>query len=366
MGRKYLIPTIFGVCYVLLLQPCCQQNTFATAEPKTTPQITVPSAAPAEVQDLPANRKGPQITFEKLVYDFGSVGANTKNACEFNFTNTGDDLLKITEVSKTCGCTPYTLDKKEYAPGESGTLKVTYNVGRHPGSTEKHIYVSSNDNANPKIQLTVKANASLKVDYEPRTLNLSLKNENAACPQITIKNLDNQPFALKSFKSTNDTITADYNESEKKTIFVLQPKVDMAKLHKTTSGRIDIALTHPTVDKITIPFTVLQEFDISPAKIIILKAEPEKPLTREIWVISNYNEDFEIESVSTQSNIIKVLTREKIGNRYKFELEITPPLPEANQRVFKDTLFVNIKGGQKLELPCTGFYLKTPAKSQGR
>ncbi len=364
MGRKYLFPTIFGVCYVLLLQPGCQQNAVATEESQTTPQATAPTAAPAKVQDLSAGRKGPQITFEKLVYDFGNVGINSKNTCDFNFTNTGDDLLIITEVSKTCGCTPYTLQKKEYAPGESGTLKVGYNAGKRPDSIEKHLYVSSNDKTNPKIQLTVKANVSLKVDYKPRILNLSLKN--AACPQITIKSLDNQPFAIKSFISTNDLITADYNEPEKKTTFVLQPKVDMAKLSKTPSGHVDITLTNTPAGGITIPFTVLQKFSISPEKIIILKAEPAKPLTREIWVLSNYNEDFDIDSVSSQNNIMTVPNREKIGNRYKLELKITPPPPQANQKVFKDIFFVNIKGGQKLQLPCIGFYLKTPAKPQSQ
>jgi hypothetical protein len=34
--------------------------------------------------------------------------------------------------------------------------------------------------------------------------------------------------------------------------------------------------------------------------------------------------------------------------------------------MFKDTFFVNIKGGQKLQLPCTGFYLKTPQQPQSQ
>lgn len=366
MGRKYLIPTIFGLCCVLLFQPGCQQDTVIAAEPETTPQATVPTSTPTKAQGSPADGKGPQITFEKLVHDFGSIGTKTKNTCEFNFTNTGDDLLKITKVSKTCGCTPYTLAKKEYAPGESGTLKVRYNVGNRTGSTNKYIYVSSNDKTNPEIKLTIKAKIGLNIDYEPRKLDLSPRDEIAACPQITIKSLDNRPFAIKSFKSTDNLIAVDYNESEKKTNFVLQPKVDMEKLHKILSGRIDIALTHPKLDKITIPFDVLQEFSISPPRIIVLKAEPQKPLTREIWVLSNYNEDFEIESVSIQNNIMTVLNREKIGNRYKFELEITPPPPKVKQKMFRDTFFINIKGGWKLKLPCNGFYLKTPAESQGQ
>jgi len=312
MARKYLILTIFGLCCVLLFQPGCQQPSDAVAEPKTTPQATVPTPTPTKVQDISADRKGPQITFEKLVHDFGSVGANTRNTYKFNFTNTGDKLLKIREVKPSCpSCTTTRLSRKECAPGESGTLKVSYDVGKRPGPTKKYVYVSSNDKANPKIKLTVEADIALKVDYEPRILNLSLRDENAACPQITIKSLDNQPFAIKSFKSTNDLITADYNESEEKTNFVFQPKVGMEKLRKTRRGRIDIALTHPQLGNITIPFNVLPEFSISPPRLILLKAEPQKPLTREIW-------------------------------------------------------FVNIKGGRKLKLTCTGFYQKTPAEPQGR
>ena len=138
-----MILTIFGLGCVLLFQPGCQQHPGAAAKPKTVPEATVPTPALTKTQGVSVDKKGPQITFEKLVHDFGSVGANTKNACEFNFTNTGDGLLKITKVSKTCGCTPYTLAKKEYAPGESGALKVRYNAGKRPGSTKKYIYVGT-------------------------------------------------------------------------------------------------------------------------------------------------------------------------------------------------------------------------------
>jgi hypothetical protein len=364
MGHKYLISMISGFCFVLLFQLACQQGSIAAAEPETSPQAAVPAPVPTKAQDSSADRKGPQITFEKLVHNFGSIGAGTKNTCEFNFTNTGDKLLKITKVSKTCGCTPYTLDKKEYAPGESGVLKVSYKAGSRPGSTEKHIYVSSNDKTNPKIKLTIKADITLKIDYEPQRLSLLLRDENAACPQITIKSTDGQPFAIKSFKSTSNLITADYNESEEKTNFVLQPKVDMGKLRRIDHGHINITLTHPKINEITIPFTVLQKFRISPPRLILLKAEPQKPLTRQVWVLSNYNEDFEVESVSTKNDIIKVLSKEKVGNRYKFELEITPPPPNANQKTFKDILSINIKGGRKLKLPCNGFYQQTSAKPQ--
>lgn len=71
----------------------------------------------------------PRISFEKTVCDLGDVGQGTKNSCEFKFTNTGRGLLKIGNISRTCGCTVFQLDKKEYTPNETGTIKVIYTAG---------------------------------------------------------------------------------------------------------------------------------------------------------------------------------------------------------------------------------------------
>ena len=86
----------------------------------------------------------PKLSFEQTVYDLGQVGLGTKNMCEFKFTNTGQTPLIITDVRSTCGCTVFKLDKREYTPNESGTIRPTYSAPRTPTITAKHIYVSSN------------------------------------------------------------------------------------------------------------------------------------------------------------------------------------------------------------------------------
>ena len=70
-----------------------------------------------------AERILPRISFEKTVYDLGNVGQGTKSSCEFRFTNTGQTLLKIGKISRTCGCTVFQLDKKEYPPNTK-SLKI--------------------------------------------------------------------------------------------------------------------------------------------------------------------------------------------------------------------------------------------------
>lgn len=51
--------------------------------------------------------------------------------------------------SSRCGCAVAKLEKKEYAPGESGTIKVIYTAPKTTSTAARHIYVSSNDTSNP-------------------------------------------------------------------------------------------------------------------------------------------------------------------------------------------------------------------------
>jgi len=90
--------------------------------------------------EVGSNHTLPRISFEKTVFDLGDVGPGTKNECEFRFTNTGRGRLKIGNISRTCGCTVFHLDKKEYAQGETGTIKVFYTAGKSTTSTQKSIY----------------------------------------------------------------------------------------------------------------------------------------------------------------------------------------------------------------------------------
>jgi len=366
MKRNSMILTVILVASVCFLQVVCgERQAVAAEESKPESTASMPTNDSTKAEAVPVSTKGgPAITFEKVVHDFGNIGPGSENVCEFKFTNTGDKLLTIARVSKTCGCTPYTLEKKQYQPGESGTLKVKYHASSRGGSVKKTLTVYSNDVANSKVELVIKAKIVPQISYLPRSIDLVFNEENAGCPAITIKSLDGKSFSISGFKvewrfkKTEGGITADYDPSKEAAEFVLQPKVDMEKLQKGLKGYIQINLTHPGSNMIAIPFDVLPKFKVTPPSLIVYKAEVGKPVTRDVWVLSNYDEDFEVESTSTQEGAIKVLSQEKIDNRYKFELEITPPAIEKGQKkFFADEFFINIKSGEKLKIACRLFYL---------
>lgn len=331
-----LVLTVLIVGSTLFFLAGCQKGTKRVQEPRIS---------------------GPKITFEKTVHDFGQVDPGGNYICEFMFANAGDSVLTINNVrvSAPC-CMRYSLAQKEYAPGEKGALTVDYHAPKRAGQMKHAVFVSSNDEARTKVNLTIKANILMKVAHEPKELKFLLKDEEVNCPEITITSIDGQPFAIKSFKSPDNCITASFDSSKKAAKVTLQPKVDVEKLKRASEGYIRISITHPQWDMVIIPFSVLPEFQITPPSILALNAQPQQSLTREVWVLNNYGEDFEVESTSSKEGIVRVLRQEKVGNRYKFELEIIPPRLAEGKRVFTDVFYVKIKGHKTLELNCRGFY----------
>ena len=181
---SFTILTIVMISCVLFSQAGCEEENM---QPRSlNPNFFKQQSWAAINQQAPLNMgttaprvaKAPRIKFEKVTHDFGDVGPGTKHLGEFRFTNTGNAVLKISEVSKVCGCTPFSLDKAEYAPGESGTLRVGYYADSRYGDTDKQLFVVSNDRQNPKVALNIEARIVAKVDFEPKALRLSLKHHN--------------------------------------------------------------------------------------------------------------------------------------------------------------------------------------------
>ncbi len=350
------ISVLVAVISFLALQTGCQQQA-KVAEAPATPAAELPKAT-AE----PAKGE-PKIEFASLVYDFGKVGPGQKMVGEFKFTNAGDAPLKITNVEKCCGAVTK-LDKQQLAAGESGVLQVQYTSSRMPGAMMKQLYVNSNDKARPKAALAIKAETVLKVTYEPKSIKMLLKDGQAECPKITLKSTDNKPFSIASFSATNDALTAEIDSSVQAMQFVLQPKADMDKLQKTQTGRINIGLAYSQpntpAETLTMLFQALSRFSISPSMLVFLYDKPE-PVKKSLWITNNYGEDFEVESTSSKEGNIKVLSQNKVGNRYQFALEITPPV-DAKAGRFTDTFTINLKGGEKLGVVCRGIYKASTAK----
>lgn len=84
----------------------------------------------------------------------------------FEIRNEGDAALELTDVRPSCGCTVAKYDRK-IAPGKTGNVHVTLKTDNFAGPISKAIAVFTNDVANPKLELVVKAHVKPYIQILP-------------------------------------------------------------------------------------------------------------------------------------------------------------------------------------------------------
>ena len=104
------------------------------------------------------------IKFEKEEHDFGTLLQGEVVTYSFQFTNTGNVPLIISEVGSSCGCTVGDYPREPIAPGKGGAIKVTYDSSGHHGFQSRVLTVMSNTNP-AKTTLRIKGKVQTPDQY---------------------------------------------------------------------------------------------------------------------------------------------------------------------------------------------------------
>lgn len=109
-----------------------------------------------------------EFTAKDNTIDYGTVTKESDSGLRsFEFINTGDAPLIITNVQSTCGCTVPSKPTEPILPGMTGKIDVKYNM--NPGPIRKTITVESN-----------------AVNYPNGTLSLKIKGEVIVKPAVNL------------------------------------------------------------------------------------------------------------------------------------------------------------------------------------
>jgi len=96
------------------------------------------------------------LTFDSDYFDFGKVEEGVEINHTFTLKNTGDSMLRIFDVSSTCGCTIPRLTKKILRPGESTRLRIVIDTAMKQDAVIKKVLVTSNDPAHRVSTLSLR------------------------------------------------------------------------------------------------------------------------------------------------------------------------------------------------------------------
>ncbi len=118
------------------------------------------------------------LEFKELMKEQDAAMDASIVVAEFEFTNKGDKPVTIAKCDPTCSCLKVEISggKLKYAPGESGLIRTTFDVGNATGTVDKavNVYLDNDPVDKPSLNLQLKIHIPVLVAIEPKTLSWEL------------------------------------------------------------------------------------------------------------------------------------------------------------------------------------------------
>lgn len=90
-------------------------------------------------------------------WDFGKIKQDVISKHDFLLKNETPDVLNISSINTSCGCTVSQSDKKTLAPQESTMISVSFNSRGYLGPVTQYVFVQTDNAALSEIRFVIKA-----------------------------------------------------------------------------------------------------------------------------------------------------------------------------------------------------------------
>jgi hypothetical protein len=332
----------------------------SAAPPATTP--AVPATAPA------APGVSPKIVAVQPIQDVGKVARSEKVEVAFELRNDGSAPLSITDVRPTCGCTVAKYDGT-IAPGKTGKVHAAVDTADFSGPISKTLTVLSNDPANPRLTLTIKADVQPQVQMSPGFARFNFVQSQES---VTVKQVlwtDNfEGFQVTGVRSPYKFVTAAFRKAEAAELRTDLPApnanqwiVESTILPDAEMGALRdflvVSTNHPRQKELRIPVTgfVRPILSVSPYVADFGAVEVSAGAKDLSLIVTNFGKDpVEITKVTTGVAGVEATVRPlEAGKRFEIKLALTPGMAKGKvdstlkietSSPLKPTLDVPLKG----------------------
>ena len=148
-----------------------------------------------------------ELQWEKTLRDFERAPDAGEVEARYAFRNAGAVPVTIKSLRSSCGCTTAHLEKKTYAPGESGEVALKFIIGDRRGVQVKGVTVTTDDPAQPPKVLVLRVNIFDPVRLAPELVWWRV-GEAAAAKTVEVSVDPARPVRVKSVASSNPRIAA--------------------------------------------------------------------------------------------------------------------------------------------------------------
>lgn len=359
------------------------------APAKPAPQPVVKPAPVAQppakpVGDAPVVKGGPytptittqdgRANFESTDVDFGNISDDVVKEAEFKFTNAGTGPLEITNTQGSCGCTVGTLDKRVYAPGETGSIKVTFNPAHKRDQQHTTVTVTTNDGTRPQTVLNIKSFVKPLVSVEPQfaLLNQIAKGQTGSTKVTITSRIPD----LKILSVTPNVAYVDAVVGEMKEIEVNGEKVNQWELTITTNpnapvGPVNAGMSIRTSDEkrvLTVNTTgeVVGDVMVTPARVQLANLSPGAPISAQFTLSARNGKAFKV--LKTDDAPVSARAFSKI--EFREDTSTTPPSyiitmtgqtsDQGGQVAGQILVATDVPGEEQVKVPYFGFARAVP------
>jgi hypothetical protein len=161
----------------------------------------------------------------------------------YTFTNTTPAPITIKTLRSSCGCTTAHLDKKTFAPNESGEVVLHFVFGDRKGFFRKGVTVTTDDKSAEPVVLTLLIHINDPVTIAP-TLVFWKTGEPAAAKSAQFTVEPSQHVHIKSVTSSNPRVTAKLETTKPGEQYAIS--VTPADTTQKESAEISVQTDFPT------------------------------------------------------------------------------------------------------------------------
>ncbi|NOG55151.1 MAG: DUF1573 domain-containing protein [Planctomycetes bacterium] len=314
------------------IRPQSRMNRYFGLASLTAGAVLLAMMNPAAAQDLPPNwppkgqgeqagpidENAPRLVFDELKHNFGRIRDRAPVVHSYRFTNVGGRLVTIEKVKPSCGCTTTELAIKDYLPGESGFIELSFDPRNRHGVQHKTVKVTSNDPHEPEIVLEFEADIDPVIKFDQRYSNLGQLIKGKSDPR-TIKVTSSLPkFEVKSLEISGEGMQAtvksietiedrEGNEIQEATIEIVvdpsTPRGYFSRGLKLVGLMTDEeGEEFEQVSQFSVSANVVGDIEASPTRVGLGRLEPGESFERQIRLRSRTGQQFDIVGIELKED----------------------------------------------------------------
>jgi hypothetical protein len=277
--------------------------------------------------------------FSELRHEFGNIPRGSDQRCSFILSNTSDAPVRITGLSRTCGCTQITLDDKVVLdqniknsrenrvvlPGQALQLGVVLDTRSFIGPKSAEIIVSFDQPTHADVRLTVNSFIRQDIVLNPGAIQLgTVSHGQDAVKELDIEYAGTANWQILSITKPNPYLDVKVEETYRKP-GQLGYKLTVALKPTTPVGIIRDVIMIETNDPGAPQFSVLvtgqvqPDLIVTPSNLTMGTVKPGQSVTRQVLLrgkkpfqvlaVQGGAESFQIEKPEGAQSFHRVIVR---------------------------------------------------------